>query len=594
MISVHVRLHRIVATGIFVLLAAVMQPGSRAQAPAGAEPVKVTFLTVGRDGRPILDLKPDEVQLRVDGRQRTLTSLDRIDATTAPSGDAVKPSGPPLPAPFGTNVAGAGTDGRTTFLVIDDGSFRPGNDRLMKQAIDQYLNAIPATDRVALLTVPLSTVRTEPTSPAAVREALTKVAGVAAPLPTDSAARERYENDVACRTRETLEVLRSLFSGLAGASTPPTMIFFSAGLSVTTRTTGKMGTSNCDLSTDAFQNVGTAAAEARAHVYVVQADLTVLQRSEGLENLAGVTGAEVLVLAAGGDNALSRIALETSASYLASFQPEPSERNGRPHRVELRVTRPDVTVRVGTQIPIARADAGNARKNSVSPRDMLREATVYRDLPLRVAAFASREAADKLKLVAISELVDPSAKLTAAVVGVYDAKGKLTAQSTAPSESLATQPLMLAVIVPPGAYRVRVAATDASGRSGTADYDMTVDLTSAGALKLSSLLIGSDSGGFKPLLQFRNEPSAMATFDLYGKPPAQLPLKLELAATADGPALLQAAPSGSGTKDPDRFTVSGVFPIATLAPGDYVVRAIVGTPESGGEGRLTRTLRKTK
>ena len=302
-----------------------------------------------------------------------------------------------------------------------------------------------------------------------------------------------------------------------------------------------------------------------------------LQRSEGLENLAGVTGAQVLVLAAGGENALNRIALETSASYLASFQPETSERNGRPHRVELRVTRPDVTVRVGTQIPIARADAGNARKNSVSPRDMLREATVYRDLPLRVAAFASRDAADKLKLVAIGELVDPSAKLTAAVVGVYDAKGKLTAQSTAPSESLATQPLMFAVIVPPGAYRIRVAATDASGRSGTADYDMTADLTSAGALKLSSLLIGSDSGGFKPLLQFKNEPSAMATFDLYGKPPAQLPLKLELAATADGPALLQAAPSGSGTKDPDRFIVSGVFPIASLAPGDYVVRAIVGT-----------------
>ena len=121
-----------------------MQPDSRAQAPAGGEPVKVTFLTVGRDGRPILDLKPEEVQLRVDGRQRTLTSLERIDATTAASGDAAKPSGPPLPAPFGTNVAGAGGDGRTTFLVIDDGSFRPGNDRLMKQAIDQYLNTHPA------------------------------------------------------------------------------------------------------------------------------------------------------------------------------------------------------------------------------------------------------------------------------------------------------------------------------------------------------------------------------------------------------------------------------------------------------------------
>ena len=68
---------------------------------------------------------------------------------------------------------------------------------------------------------------------------------------------------------------------------------------------------------------------------------------------------------------------------------------------------------------------------------------------------------------------------------------------------------------------------------------MTADLTSAGALKLSALLLGAEAGGFKPLLQFKDEPSAMATFELYGKPPAQLPLKLELAATADGPALLQ-------------------------------------------------------
>ena len=59
-----------------------------------------------------------------------------------------------------------------------------------------------------------------------------------------------------------------------------------------------------------FRTSGSQPAEARAHVYIVQADLTVLQRSDGLENLAGVTGAQVLVLAAGGENALNRIALD--------------------------------------------------------------------------------------------------------------------------------------------------------------------------------------------------------------------------------------------------------------------------------------------
>ena len=77
-------------------------------------------------------------------------------------------------------------------------------------------------------------------------------------------------------------------------------------------------------------------------------------------------------------------------------------------------------------------------------------------------------------------------------------------------------PLMFAIVVPPAAYRIRLAATDAAGRNGTADYELAANLTSAGALKLSALLLGSDTGGFKPLLQFGNEPSAMATFELYG------------------------------------------------------------------------------
>jgi hypothetical protein len=224
---------------------------------------------------------------------------------------------------------------------------------------------------------------------------------------------------------------------------------------------------------------------------------------------------------------------------------------------------------------------------------MLRAATMYRDLPLRIAAFPSRDAGDKIKLVAIGEVADPAAKLTAAALGVYDAKGRLTAQSTAAPESLATTPLTFAVVIAPGPYRIRLAATDASGRAGTADYELTADLVAAGALKLSALLLGASVGTFKPLLQFGSEPSAMVTFELYGKPPQQLPLKIELAESADGPGLLQVAPAGSGTKDPDRFIVSATLPLESLAPGDYVVRAIVGTPESG-QGRLTRTLRKAK
>ena len=153
--------------------------------------------------------------------------------------------------------------------------------------------------------------------------------------------------------------------------------------------------------------------------------------------------------------------------------------------------------------------------------------------------------------------------------------------------------MMFAAVVAPGTYRIRLAATDASGRSGSADYELPIELASAGALKLSAILLGVDAGGFKPVLEFKDEPAAIVSFEVYGKPPASLPLRIELAATADGAPIQQAQPAGSGTKDPDRFIVSGTLQIGALAPGDYVVRAIVGSPESG-EARLMRTLRKSK
>ena len=110
---------------------------------------------------------------------------------------------------------------------------------------------------------------------------------------------------------------------------PPTVIFFSSGISATTRTTGNLGTSSCDLSTDAYQNVGAAAAASRAHVYVVQADLTPLQRSDGLENLAGVTGSRSWSWLAPA-RPVGRVTLETAASYLPPSIP--SRRNGTDSR----------------------------------------------------------------------------------------------------------------------------------------------------------------------------------------------------------------------------------------------------------------------
>ena len=122
-----------------------------AQAPAANDAVPVSFLATGRDGRPVTDLKAEEVELRLDGRTRPLESLQRIGT---PGDIAGTPAPPP---PFGTNVGSAAINAsRTTFLVIDDSTFRPGNEGLMKRSIEEFLAILPPTDRVALMTTPLA------------------------------------------------------------------------------------------------------------------------------------------------------------------------------------------------------------------------------------------------------------------------------------------------------------------------------------------------------------------------------------------------------------------------------------------------------
>jgi hypothetical protein len=98
-------------TALFrVLLALVFgQPrDARAAPPAGM--VAVDFLAIGKDGQPVADLKPEEVQLRVSNRARTIKNLQIVRAaaaSAAPAAPAAKPAGDPPAPPFGTNVSDA-------------------------------------------------------------------------------------------------------------------------------------------------------------------------------------------------------------------------------------------------------------------------------------------------------------------------------------------------------------------------------------------------------------------------------------------------------------------------------------------------------
>jgi hypothetical protein len=169
----------------------------------------------------------------------------------------------------------------------------------------------------------------------------------------------------------------------------------------------------------------------------------------------------------------------------------------------------------------------------------------------------------------------------------------LIGQWTARPEELTGGPIMAAMLAPPGRYRMRVAATDESGRAATADYDLDAELAAAGPIKLSSLFLGvSREGEFQPRMIFSTEPTAIARVELIDLPDGTPPTaRVEIARSINGPAIASLPAAISRMQDPTRATLSGVLPIAALTPGDYVIRVVVSAP-GGQQGRVIRTLRK--
>jgi hypothetical protein len=527
------------------------------------------------------------VTLKVGGKDRAVTSLEliRYDASASP-----------LPPPFATN---SGVDpGRDFVLVIDEESLTPGSESPIRQSLLAFGAALPARDRIGVFTVPRGSQSLAPTTDRErFRAAVTAIQGR---VPALGGSRGTGSGggiggakpSAGCHGRDVLTALGSIISATARPMRPTPVVLFSAAIAGPESGPASLGESEeCRLTPREFQTLGQAADGARSQMFVVRPlEGGGTSVSDGLENVVGVTGGKLLGIGGTTDDAMVRIARETSAYYVATFAVEPSERNGLSHRIELRSTRPDVTLRSRPTVLVARADRGGA----LTPQTMLRTAAVQAGFGLRSLVVASRNDGDTknpIKLLGLAEAADPSVKIAAAAAGVYDSTGKLVAQWTAKPEELQRPLIAAAVVVPAGIYRVRVAAVDAEGRAATSDSDINTELVSAGVAQLGGLLVGTANPGFMPQLQFSKEPEITVYFELYGRPTGPFGALVELAETLEGPALSSAQPTPAATAIPDKFQFTAKLPITALKPGDYLVRAKIAF-EGQPTGVLLRTIRK--
>ncbi len=585
----------LVATAALAAFAAAVsvqgQQAPRTLGAASAPVAVIDFAAVDAKGQPVTNLTAADVTVAINGKPREVRGLELI--TRERPGAA---SADPLPAPFATNVA-AGSRGRSVLAVIDIETIAAGREERVREGLNYYVDQLGPNDEAGLVAVPHGGVTLDLTTDrGAWRAAVAKVAGAA---PTTEST-----DDAACRSRLTLEAMTNLLRARPASGSPLDVLFVSASLSGPksytingTTQLGRGSVAKCDLASDAFAELGRAAASARARIFVVVPDQIRAATTTGLdspmtglENVAGVTGGTLFHLAGSDVPPFQRIALETSAYYAATIAVDPSDAQAPTRTLDVKTIRTDVTVHARPSIAFAPATARPAA--APSPKDMLRTATTYRDAGLRMAAFHSKNAGDdKVKIVVLAESVGGN-KLSAAAIGVYDTSNKLVAQWSADATALAAPSLMTAFVQNPGKYRIRVAATDAGGRAGTADYDLDATLTPASTvLTLSAMLLGTPDNTFTPKLSFSTEPQAVAYFELYGgKQGMPVSVAVELAKTLNGPAMTTLQPKISATSEAGKYIVMTPIALGALPPGDYIVRAIVGL-DGQPAGRTLRTLR---
>jgi hypothetical protein len=575
-------------------LAAIAARQSAPTPPSAERPAAllVDFNAVEPDGTPLADLQSSEVEIRIADRVRTVRSIRRVVAAPAPA----SPDGLPLPYSTNDDVAA----GRRFVLVIDQESFEPGREPLLRNAVDGLVRQLTPADRTMVAALPFGGAPLAFTSNSAtIRLAVERVMG--------QRSRTETGSELACRTRRFLESLEGLLARPWLHSSPVTLVLFTSGVAAPRRDAPMaLMPGMCELPVDQFRRVATAAGAVRANAYVVHpADVGLnasMQRStiggvgdlgsdnplEGIEHLAGVTGAVRLPLDATGTASLLRVAKESAAYFVAEIEPVRGDVFGRSRPLEIRVARRGVVVRARPEITFAERQQTRTTRPTLS--DLLASPEPFVDLRLRAGGFTVRDAEGRLRVGVMVDPTDSGTMLSSAGAILIDSEGRIAARWVAKDAS--ERPLLGAMAVAPGNYRLRVAAIDADGRQGAAEQSIDAALTQVGALSLGSLMLGVSRNGATGLqLEFGPEPTATASFDIYGGAAGlRLTATLELSRTLDGPPLV-AMPLVLTRADEGRVVATGVVPVGALPPGDYAVRGTIQL-DDGTTGRVVRTLRK--
>ena len=265
----------------------------------------------------------------------------------------------------------------------------------------------------------------------------------------------------------------------------------------------------------------------------VQSAMDELRLSQdSLRELADETGGFASVNRNNVDEAFDRLVSDNSSYYVLGYNPANDRRDGRFRKIEVRVTRPGVTVRARRGYVAPRGRPAATTKASNDPGDAALKAAVESPLPttgipMRLFAAAYKGAPPNAAITLAIELNVNALKFTekngaytnalSVVTVVADNDGKTRVNEKA-SVDLNLMPATLArarergfritsaVNLPPGRYQLRVSAADATGIAGSVVRTLVVPDFYKSPLVMSGLTLLSASGVLAPTARVKEDP----------------------------------------------------------------------------------------
>lgn len=643
-------------------LAFLASPG--AQEPAqpvftsGVELIAIDAHVTGRDGQPVAGLGADQFEVRIDGKARRVVTAQYLQAARAASEPADEL---PPEATFSSNDEAAATSSaRLVVLLIDQAGFSASTTRAAVEAGRLVLDRLAPDDRVALAAFPGPGPRVPlTTNHQLVRTALDRITGmteawpIVSPYFSMSEAIDLARNDSTtrmavfdreCARRGQLSTpegcasevmdqvplamatirrrvltaafgLQRMVDALATIDGPKTGVLISTGLPAGER----LG----DLDTDdVMRTVARSAAAARVNLFVLHIDNQFIERfsveqarqtgstafrdsqlvAAGLEQLALQSGGIYQKVVGDTPAPFERVSRELSAAYLLGVEPLPTDRDGKPHRIQVRVKLPGVSVRSRAEFLVPATTV-----EGVSDEQRLAQAVsapqMVTGLPLHLSHVSLKEPDGRVRVVMSVAIGRGITAPEAVKIGyvLYDAAGRVTGHAV---ETKALQPVgpaeeaslsfMEAMTVRPGDYLVKFAAMDARGRIGSVFHNIDARLAATGGVSTSDLLLvdpsrRSGTGVLLPIADGRIVGLSLGTYlEVYvDAARAQPAVLVEVADRPGGTALVGATLPVTARDAGQGWSAEGVLDLSLLPPGQYVASAVV----ADGDQRLAAVTR---